>query len=115
MSDTANRIWCFAMTCWLWGLGAVAGEAPLRVRMENFTVTPSTGPVVGVQVENLGKEEREVALRVRWPEGWRGAPEEQKVTVKAGDSATAAFTIEKAVDVAANRYPGRRKGSAQTL
>jgi hypothetical protein len=95
----------FAMLCWLFSFPVDADEVPLRLRMENFTVTPSTGPVVGVQVENRSGKELEAAVKVKWPEGWKGAPEEQRVTVKPGASATAEFTIEKAVDVAANRYP----------
>jgi len=93
------------MACWLFGSAVVAEDAPLRLRMENFTVTPSTGPVVGVQIENRSGKDLEAAVKVTWPEGWKGAPEEQKVTVKPGASATAAFTIEKAIDVGANRYP----------
>lgn len=95
----------FAAVCWLIGSPVIADDGPLRVRMENFTVTPSTGPVVGVQVENRSDKELEATVKVNWPEGWEGAPDEQKVTVKAGDSESAAFTIEKAVDRAANRYP----------
>ena len=94
-----------AIVCCLVGSPLIADDAPLRVRMENFTVTPSTGPVVGVQVENHSGEELEASVKVEWPEGWKGAPEEQKTTVNPGASATAEFTIEKAIDLAANRYP----------
>lgn len=84
---------------------ATAEEPPVRVRMENFTVMPSTGPVVNVLVENSGEKEVEATVLVHWPEGWKGAPAEQKVKISPGETAKAAFTIEKAIDIAANRYP----------
>jgi hypothetical protein len=82
---------------------ATAAE-PLRVRMENFTVMPSTGPVVNVLVQNRTERAVNAVVRVRWPEGWKGAPVEQTVSVSPNAMAKVAFTIEKAVDVAANRY-----------
>jgi hypothetical protein len=94
-----------AVACWFIGSAAVAEDAPLRLRMENFTVTPSTGPVVGVQLENRSGKELEAAVKVNWPAGWKAAPAEQKVKVKPGESTTSAFTIEKAIDLAVNRYP----------
>lgn len=77
---------------------------PLRVRMENFTVTPSTGPLVNVHVQNRSDHSVNAAVRVRWPDGWKGAPSDQAVSVAPNATAKAAFTIEKAVDLAANRY-----------
>jgi hypothetical protein len=82
---------------------AIAAE-PLRVRMENFIVTPSTGPLVHVHVQNCSERAVNAVVRVRWPEGWKGAPPEQTVSIAPNAVAKAAFTIEKAVDVAANRY-----------
>jgi len=82
-----------------------AAAEPLRVRMENFTVMPSTGPVVNVLVQNRSERAVNAVVRVRWPEGWKGAPAEQMVSVGPNAMAKAAFTIEKAVDVVANRYP----------
>ncbi|MBI5684723.1 MAG: hypothetical protein HZC54_06555 [Verrucomicrobia bacterium] len=77
---------------------------PLRVRMENFIVTPSTGPLVHVHVQNRGERAVSAVVRVRWPEGWKGAPAEQTVSIGPKATAKVAFTVEKAVDVAANRY-----------
>jgi hypothetical protein len=81
-----------------------AAAESLRVRMENFLVTPSTGPVVNVLVQNRSAGAVNAAVRVRWPEGWKGAPAEQTVSIGPKATAKAAFTIEKAVDVAANCY-----------
>lgn len=81
-----------------------AAAETLRVRMENFLVTPSTGPVVNVLVQNRSERAVSAVVRVRWPEGWKGAPAGQTVSVGPHATAKAAFTIEKAVDVAANRY-----------
>lgn len=92
-------------SCYLFGVLTAAEEAPLRLRMENFTVTPSTGPVVNVLVENRSDKALETSVTVRWPEGWKGAPESRKTTLQPRGTAIAPFTIEKAVDVAANRYP----------
>ncbi len=88
----------------LCGQSATADEA-LRLRMENFTVMPSTGPVVNVRVENRSDKELETTLQVLWPVGWKGAPESRKVTLQPSSTTITPFTIEKAIDVAANRYP----------
>jgi len=81
-----------------------AAAEPLRVRMENFIVTPSTGPLVNVHVQNRSERAVNAVVRVRWPEGWKGAPAEQTVSIGPNATAKTAFTVEKAVDVAANRY-----------
>jgi len=94
----------FAAGICLLGHSAAADDA-LRLRMENFTVMPSTGPVANVLVENHSDKELEATVQVRWPDGWKGAPTARKLTLQAGETAIAPFTIEKAVDAAANRYP----------
>lgn len=93
------------VSCCLFGVLTAAEEAPLRVRMENFTVMPSTGPVVNVEVENGSDRNLGAAVKVQWPGGWKCAPAEQKIDLRPGQTTKAAFTIEKAVDVASNRYP----------
>jgi len=92
------------VSCCLFGVLTAADEG-LRLRMDNFTVMPSTGPVVNVLVENRSDKELEAVVQVRWPDGWKGAPKSRRVSLPAGETAVAPFTIEKAVDVAANRYP----------
>lgn len=105
MAGSVSPIGITGLSCCLLGAAAVADEAPLRVRMENFTVMPSTGPVVNVLVENRTGKATGTVVRVRWPDGWKGAPEEQKIMITPEGTAKAAFTIEKATDIAANRYP----------
>lgn len=86
-------------------LAAATAAESLRVRMENFTVTPSTGPVVNVLVQNRDSRAVQAIVRMRWPVGWKGAPAEQTVHLNPNATAKAAFTLEKAVDAATNRYP----------
>jgi hypothetical protein len=102
----ANGVGRGIAAAWIFlcGQSASADEA-LRLRMENFTVMPSTGPVVNVRVENRSDTEIEAIVRVLWPDGWKGAPESRKITLHAKGTAIAPFTIEKAVDLAVNRYP----------
>jgi len=95
---------CLAASIFCASQRPAAAAEPLRVRMENFIVTPSTGPLVNVHVQNRSERAVNAVVRVRWPEGWKGAPTEQTVSVAANATAKAAFTIEKALDVAANRY-----------
>lgn len=97
-------LFCLATPIFCASQGTGDAAEPLRVRMENFTVMPSTGPVVNVLVQNRSERAVNAVVRVRWPEGWKGAPAEQAVSVGPNATAKAAFTIEKAVDVAANCY-----------
>ncbi|MBM3880147.1 MAG: hypothetical protein FJ387_10580 [Verrucomicrobia bacterium] len=89
------------------GLAPLPGglAEPVRLRVENFLVMPSTGPVVNVQVKNLTTDPVRAVVRVSWPEGWRTAPAEQTVELAPHATAQGAFTLERALDVAANRYP----------
>ena len=103
MSKTV-LLFCLAVSIFCASQRTSAAAEPLRVRMENFVVTPSTGPVANVLVQNRSERAINVVVRVRWPEGWKGAPAEQTVSVGPNAMAKAAFTIEKAVDAAANRY-----------
>jgi hypothetical protein len=106
MAKPASGVWSGVVAAGiiLCDPSASADEA-LRLRMDNFTVMPSTGPVVNVLVENRSDQTLDATVQVRWPDGWKGAPVAQKVTLPPKGAATAPFTIEKAIDVAANRYP----------
>ncbi|MBI5396038.1 MAG: hypothetical protein HZA91_12145, partial [Verrucomicrobia bacterium] len=103
MSQAAS-LFCLAAAVLCLPQPAATAAETLRARMENFVVMPSTGPVVNVLVQNRGERAVSAVVRVRWPEGWKGAPAEQTVSVGPNATAKAPFTIEKAVDVAANRY-----------
>jgi hypothetical protein len=101
MSKTIS-LFCAIASTFCVSQGAAA--EPLCVRMENFAVMPSTGPVVNVLVQNRSGHAVNAVVRVNWPDGWKGEPAEQTVSVGPNATAKAPFTIEKAVDVAANRY-----------
>ena len=103
MSKTV-LLFCLAVSIFCVSQRTADAAEPLRVRMENFIITPSTGPLVNVHVQNRSERAVSAVVRVRWPEGWKGAPAEQTVSVGPNAPAKAAFTIEKAVDIAANRY-----------
>lgn len=82
-----------------------ADDAPVLVRMENFLVSPSTGPVAGVVVKNPLKTEYQGTLRVDFPEGWKVTPAQHQVNLKPGESKRLAFAIEAGQDKEANAYP----------
>jgi len=104
MSKTV-LLFCLAVSIFCVSQGTISAAEPLRVRMENFIVTPSTGPLVNVHVQNRSARAVSAVVHVRWPEGWKGAPAEQTVSIGPNATARVPFTVEKAVDVAANRYP----------
>ena len=90
-------------------LGTLAGSAepPLRVRAQNLTVLPSTGPVTHVVVRNPLASDYTGSLRVHWPAGWKVSPPGYPLALQSGELKTLAFTIERGADVAANSYPVR--------
>lgn len=81
-----------------------AAEPAVAVRAENLTVQPSSGPVTYVVVQNQRETAFQGTLSVRFPEGWRVAQTEQKVSLAPGETKRVAFAIERATDVAANAY-----------
>lgn len=80
------------------------GAEPLRVRVESFTVMPSTGPVVHATVRNESEQPVKASFGVRWPDGWTAEPDEQHLELAPNETVRAPFTLTQAVDVAANRY-----------
>jgi hypothetical protein len=82
-----------------------ADEVPVLVRMENFLVSPSTGPVAGVVVKNQLGTEYQGTLRIGFPEGWKVTPAQHQVSLKPGESKRLAFAIETGLDKEANAYP----------
>lgn len=84
---------------------AGAGESTIELRAENLVVNPSTGPVCYVAVVNRGTAAWRGTLSVTFPDRWKVDATEKDVSVPAGGRERVPFSIEKAVDVAANRYP----------
>lgn len=84
---------------------AVAENAPLRIRIGNLTVPPSTGPVIPIEVMNPGGKRVDSSLTPEFPSGWVVKPDHRPFTLRGGETTRLSFVIEKAVDLATNRYP----------
>ncbi|MHB8900738.1 MAG: COG1470 family protein [Thermoguttaceae bacterium] len=84
--------------------GAGAGE-PVGLRVANMAVAPAHMPAVKVWIENRGEGPYEGELTLRLPEGWTLDPASQRVSLKAGETSSASFTIHDARTLEENRYP----------
>jgi len=87
------------------GLSAAALSDRLAVRVENFTVPPSTGPLTHILIHNSGETAQEVTVQPRFPTGWKWTPQQRTLTIAPEQTERVPFTIEKATDLEANRYP----------
>ena len=85
-------------------LGIAFAQVPVDVRLENFTVMPSTGPVINALVRNRSSTPLQVTVRAQWPGGWK-VQSPPPLSIAPGMIATAAFTIEQATDREKNAYP----------
>ena len=104
--------------------GVPAESAPaVLVRMENFLVTPSTGPVTHAVLKNQFPCEFKGILRVKFPDGWKTTPAQHTVSLQPGETKKFAFAIEHGTDRESNVYPvkitiagnGATIASAQTV
>lgn len=86
-------------------LTAIAQESPVLVRVQNFIVTPSTGPVANVIVKNNSDKPCSGILKAGFPEGWTVTPAEHAINLKPGESKKLPFAIESGSDLKANVYP----------
>lgn len=77
----------------------------LALRVESFTVPPSTRPLMHVQVSNLLDVPYQGSLSVKGPQGWRIAPAKREVELAPGEMKRVPFTIEKGRNREANSYP----------
>ncbi len=82
----------------------LAGDA-VALRAEQFTVPPATGPVTHAVIQNLNDTPWKGRVSLSGPEGWRMEPPEREVTLVAKETQRVAFTVAKAVNLDANRYP----------
>lgn len=78
---------------------------PVAIRAENLTVTPSTGPVTHVLVQNLEDKTYRGTLLATFPGGWKMDKTRQAVTIKPRQTARVAFAIERGADAESNSYP----------
>jgi hypothetical protein len=87
------------------GGGNDAAQGDIAVRAENFTVPPSTGPLTHILIRNTGEATRKIIVQPKFSDNWRWTPDQRTVTVAPRETTRVPFTIEKATDVASNRYP----------
>lgn len=84
---------------------ACAEEAcPVRIRIHNFIVNPSTGPVSEVTATNITSAPVHADFRVQYPTGWVAAPGTCRLSLAPGESRIISFAIEKAIESAENTY-----------
>jgi hypothetical protein len=84
--------------------GATHDICPVRVRIHNFIVNPSTGPVSEITATNRTSAPVSAALHVYYPTGWVVAPSTQEVSLAPGASDVLSFAIEKATESLKNTY-----------
>ncbi len=84
---------------------AASNPSPLSVRMQNFLVSPATGPVAYAVVRNDLSAEYAGTLRVQFPAGWKVTPAQHALALKPGETKRFPFTIEKGADREDNAYP----------
>ena len=77
---------------------------PPLVRIHNFTVTPSTGPVANVTIRNPNEHPLSGVMTVAVPEGWAIDPASMEIEIAPDLTETYSYVIEKAVDAKSNRY-----------
>ncbi len=96
-----KRLCC--LLCVLAVSAAAAGN--LRVRVHNFVVNPSTGPVTTITVTNPGDAPFAGTLEARFPAGWKVTPASHALDLPAGAVKQLSFAIEEASDARrTNRY-----------
>lgn len=90
-----------------WMLCGDAGRSaePVEIRIEPLTVPPATQPLLSVAVRNRTERPCQGRLSISAPDDWRIAPDTQTMELAAGAEKRFAFNIERARNVAANRYP----------
>lgn len=87
--------------------GATEDVGPVRMRIHNFIVNPSTGPVSEMTATNITNTPVTAELRPQYPTGWVVAPATQTLSLAPGESDVVSFAIEKAVDSMKNSYTVR--------
>jgi hypothetical protein len=75
------------------------------VRVENFTVTPSTGPVANVIVHNPAETALSGTLWASFPKGWTVTPASHELKLSPGQTQSFPFAIKRASDSKGNVYP----------
>ena len=87
------------------GAGPLVGAEPVALRVESFTVAPTSQPVAHVVVKNLRDVPYQGTVTLGVPDGWRITPAERDVALAPGQTDRVAFDIHGGVTLEANRYP----------
>lgn len=87
--------------------GQLPAAEPVAMRMGSFLVAPSHLPPVIVTVKNLQDRPYQGTIRVDLPEGWRWTPDEQPVSLGAGESRQVRFTVKEGRPNERNSYDVR--------
>jgi hypothetical protein len=104
-SRTKTVLWLTALLVPVSGFqGQQEHLVPPQVRAQNFTVTPSTGPVTNIIVNNPNDRVFTASMTVEFPQGWRVEPDNMDIRLGGGESKAFAFVIKKAADNVSNRY-----------
>ncbi len=82
-----------------------AGSPPVALRAESFTVPPSSGPLVFVEVKNLRDLPYRGSVAMKVPAGWRLAPARRPLVLKPGETRRVPFTVERGLSLKSNSYP----------
>jgi hypothetical protein len=84
--------------------GTAAAADPVALRVESFTVAPSSQPLARVVVRSFLDAPCEAVVRLEGPEGWQIAPDSRQVPLAPGQTETVAFDVKRGVTLEANRY-----------
>ena len=78
---------------------------PVALRVESFTVSPSTQPLVYVQVKNLQTGPYEGTVSIKAPDGWQFSATKRAVSLEPGATGRVSFAVERGIDRQTNSYP----------
>lgn len=84
---------------------AAVAAPPVALRVESFTVPPSTQPLVHVQIKNLLAVPYQGSLSPKGPDGWQIAPAKRDVSLRPGETKRLAFAVERGLNLKSNSYP----------
>jgi len=83
---------------------SLLAEERVALRVESFTVPPSSQPLFHVTIKNLAESPYRGTIGLKPPPQWRVAPPERQVSLAAGETQRVPFTIEVGTNAESNRY-----------
>ncbi len=85
--------------------GVAMAADPVALRMESFTVPPSSQPLAFLDVKNLQDTPYQGSVAVKGPPAWRIIPSQREISLQPGELKRVPFTIERGVSREVNSYP----------